>query len=78
MAQEVGGARLAVENITDPPTQAVENITPWQKAPDMLCSQALADTEMASPAKCKPAVESKIHAGPKNGAVGGHFGNGVI
>ena len=63
----------AVENIRDPPTQAVENITPLQKAPDMLRSWAVASTELTSPAKCMPAAESKFHALPKNGAVGGHF-----
>ena len=63
----------AVENIRDPPTQAVENITPLQKAPDMLRSWAAADTELTSPAKCMPAAESKFHALPKNGAVGGQF-----
>ena len=63
----------AVENIRDPPTQAVENITPLQKAPDMLRSWAAADTELTSPAKCVPAAESNFHALPKNGAVGGRF-----
>ena len=78
LAQEVGGARLAVENITDPPTQAVENITPWQKAPDMLCSQALADTQMASPAKCKLAVKSKKSRRAKKRSCWGSVCYGVI
>ena len=56
-----------------PPTQAVENISPLQKTPDMLCFRAAADTGMASPAKCIQTHEPKIHAVPKNGAVGGHF-----
>ena len=34
------------ENIRDTPTQAVENIIPLQKTPDMLCYRAAADTEM--------------------------------
>ena len=55
------------------PTQAVENTSPLQKTPDMLSSRAAADTGVASPAKCIQTHEPKIHAVPKNGAVGGHF-----
>ena len=51
----------------------LSRIIPWQKTPDMLCSWAAADTGMASPAKCIQTHEPKIHAVPKNGAVGGHF-----
>ena len=47
------------ETVKDPPTQAVENITQWQKTPDMLCSWAAADTGMASLAKCIQTKESK-------------------
>ena len=65
--------RLVRKTMKDPPTQAVENIAPLQKAPDMLCSRAAADTGIASPAKCIQTHEPKIHAVPKNGAVGGHF-----
>ena len=63
----------AWRTVKDPPTQAVENILPLQRTPDMHCSWAAADTEMASPAKCIQTHAAKIHAVLKNGAVGGRF-----
>ena len=59
--------------IKDPPTQAVENITPLQKTSHMLCSWATADTGVASLSKCVQTDKSENYALPKNGAVGGHF-----
>ena len=59
--------------IKDPPTQAVENITPLQKTSHMLCSWATADTGVASLTKCVQTDKSENYAWPKNGAVGGHF-----
>ena len=59
--------------IKDPPTQAVENITPLQKTSHMLCSWATADTGVASLTKCVQTDKSENYALPKNGAVGGHF-----
>ena len=65
--------RLIRKTMKDPPTQAVENISPLQKTPDMLCSRAAAESGIASPAKRIQTHEPKIHAVPKNGAVGGQF-----
>ena len=64
---------LVREIIKDPPTQAVENITPLQKTSHMLCSWATADTGVASLTKCVQTDKSENYALPKNGAVGGHF-----
>ena len=58
--------------------QAVENTSPLQKTPDMLCSWAAADTGMASPAKCIQTHEPKIHAVPKKRSCWGSFCHGVI
>ena len=80
--------RLVIETVKNPST-ADENIIPWQKTLDMLCSWAAADTEVASPAKCiqtnEPFHKMQFHnlqpdlaLYPKTGciqkrAVGGHF-----
>ena len=63
---------LMRKTIKDPPTQAVENITPLQKT-SHICSWATADTGVASLTKCVQTDKSENYALPKNGAVGGHF-----
>ena len=65
--------RFVRKAMKDPPTPAVEDTSPLQKTHDMLCSGAAVDFGMASPTKCIQTHEPKIHAVPKNGAVGGRF-----
>ena len=63
-------ARLAVEEIWDPSTQAVENIIAWQRARDTFGFHALTDTIIEPPAQCKPEAKYHCHAGPKKRDVG--------